>query len=153
MSTVYIGIGSNIGEKVGNCNRAVECLERTGEIRITARSGFYRTCPVGGPPQEDYINGVLKADTSLSPGDLIGVLKNIEKDMGRSPAPLDHPRVIDLDILLYEKMVINTEELIIPHPRMHKRHFVLKGLEEVAADVVHPVLKKTVRELYGEQKT
>jgi dihydroneopterin aldolase/2-amino-4-hydroxy-6-hydroxymethyldihydropteridine diphosphokinase len=108
------------------------------------------TKPAGGPPQDDYLNGVLSIKTGLAPEELLCILKVIERDMGRKTAYRDHPRVIDLDILLYDDAVIRTETLIVPHPRMHERRFVLKGLTELAPDLMHPVMGKTVGEMYEE---
>jgi 2-amino-4-hydroxy-6-hydroxymethyldihydropteridine diphosphokinase len=147
MAIAYIGIGSNIGDKTVNCEEAISRLEAAEEVKLLARSAFYETNPVGGPPQENYLNGVIKIKTSFSPEDCLVLLKQTEKAMGRIPAGQNHPRVIDLDILLYDDAVINSEKLTIPHPRMHERYFVLHGLAEIAPDYVHPVTGKTVREL------
>ncbi|MGB2630852.1 MAG: 2-amino-4-hydroxy-6-hydroxymethyldihydropteridine diphosphokinase [Candidatus Omnitrophota bacterium] len=148
MAIIFAGIGSNIGDKKANLDEAIKRLEEEEEIRITAKSSFYETRPVGGPRQEDYLNGVIKIETSLSPESCLVVFKAIEKDMGRVPAGRSHPRAIDLDILFYEDLVMETGELAIPHPRLQERYFVLRGLAEIAPDAVHPVLGKTVRELY-----
>jgi 2-amino-4-hydroxy-6-hydroxymethyldihydropteridine diphosphokinase len=147
MSAVYIGIGSNVGDKKDNLEEAVRRLEATGRFSVLKRSSFYRTSPAGGPPQEDYLNGVLKTETDLSPGECLDLFKGIEEDMGRTPAGRDHPRVIDLDMLLYDDLVIETDELTVPHPRMDERYFVLRGFNEIAPEAVHPVRKKTVEEL------
>ncbi|MFQ5953159.1 MAG: 2-amino-4-hydroxy-6-hydroxymethyldihydropteridine diphosphokinase [Candidatus Omnitrophota bacterium] len=152
MATVYLGIGSNVGNKEANFKEAISRLEASGKVEIVAQSAFYQTTPEGGPPQEDYLNGVLKIKTELSPGDCLKLLKRVEKDMGRLPSDRNYPRVIDLDILLYDDLVIGTEDLEIPHPRMHERHFVLKGLVEIAPGFVHPVLKKTVEELWNSSQ-
>jgi len=148
MSIAYLGIGSNIGDREKNCADAVLCLEEKDEIEVTARSEFYLTRSVGGPQQEDYLNGVLKIKTLSSPEELLCILKEIENAMGRVPAGQDHPRVIDIDVLFYDDVVMSTDDLIIPHPRMHERYFVLRGLAELAPDTVHPVLGRTVDELY-----
>ena len=105
MVRAYLGIGSNIGDKQGNCEKAVELLREEKGIEVTSRSSFYQTRPVGGPPQEDFINGTVEIETSLSPEELLEALKDMEKRMGRGPAGKDHPRIIDLDILLYGALV------------------------------------------------
>ena len=149
MAIVYLGIGSNIGNRKENCENAIGRLEKTDDLKVSTRSSFYETLPVGGPPQEDYLNGVLKAETMIPPERLLDVLKNIERQMGRKiTGRRNFPRIIDIDILLYDDIVLNTGKFIIPHPRMHERYFVLKGLVEIAPEVKHPVLGETVGELY-----
>jgi 2-amino-4-hydroxy-6-hydroxymethyldihydropteridine diphosphokinase len=149
MATVYLGIGSNIGDREANLKEAVHRLEMTENAKVAACSSFYLTKPAGGPPQEDYLNGVLKVETGLPPGELLDTLKNIEKEMGREdPAGKNYPRIIDIDILLYDGLVMETDKLFIPHPRMHEREFVLEPFAEIAPEAVHPALERTVRELY-----
>ncbi|MEA3490045.1 MAG: 2-amino-4-hydroxy-6-hydroxymethyldihydropteridine diphosphokinase [Candidatus Omnitrophota bacterium] len=153
MAITYLGIGSNIGDKESNLKEAVFRLETTGNAAILDRSLFYETHPAGGPRQENYLNGVLKVKTGIPPGEFLDLLKVIEEDMGRKPsAERNHPRIIDIDILLYDDLILNTGKLTVPHPRMHERVFVLKGLAAIAPGAVHPVLEKTVEELYGELK-
>ncbi len=149
MAVIYIGIGSNVGNKEKNFEEALLRIKAKG-IRVADRSSFYYTEPVGGPPQEKYLNGVITVNTELSPEKLFDELKDIEKGMGRVPAGKNHPRVIDLDILIYGDIVLDTEKLTVPHKRMHERGFVLKGMEEIAPDLEHPILGKTMRELYRE---
>ncbi|MBU1084483.1 MAG: 2-amino-4-hydroxy-6-hydroxymethyldihydropteridine diphosphokinase [Candidatus Omnitrophota bacterium] len=149
MATVYLGIGSNIGDKEENCREAVEKLAQIDDVRIERRSSLYITRPVEGPPQEDYINGAAGLRTELAPKDLLRTLKDIEKEMGRVPSEeKNSPRVIDIDILLYDDKIINADGLVIPHPRMHERYFVLRGLSEIAPETVHPILGKTISELF-----
>jgi 2-amino-4-hydroxy-6-hydroxymethyldihydropteridine diphosphokinase len=153
MPTVYLGIGTNLGDRRANYQEALMRIERIENTVVKARSAMYETCPEGGPPQGKYINGVVAIDTGLAPSELIGILKSIERDMGREDLPLkDHPRVIDIDILLYDDIMIDTPYLKVPHPRMHRRAFVLKGLSEIAAGLVHPRLGKSIAELYEEVK-
>jgi len=152
MALVFMGLGSNIGDKESNFLEAIDCIERSGDMKITARSGFYLTRPEGGPPQADYLNGVIGVKTSLSPEECLGVVKKIEKEMGRELKGRNHPRIIDIDILTYNDLVHVSDELTIPHPRMHQRYFVLKGLSEIAPGFVHPATGRTIRELYAEVK-
>lgn len=152
MATVYLGIGSNIGDKEANLAKAVQYIEQIRGIDVLETSSLYETEPVGGPEQDDYLNGVVKVKTALPPDSLLMNLKEIELKMGRKPSGRDHPRAIDIDVLLYEDMVVEMKDIIVPHPRMHQRTFVLKGLSEIAPDVVHPVLAKTALELYQEAK-
>ena len=149
MAVIYISIGSNIGNRTENFKETISRLGSIDSLTIVSKSEFCRTLPVGGPPQEDYLNGVIKAETQLSPEDCLMLFKRVEKEMGRIPAGRNHPRVIDLDILLYDDIVINTETLTIPHPRFHERAFVLRGLAQIAPEVLHPVLNKTIKDLHA----
>ena len=150
MATVYLGIGSNIGNKQLNCREVIRRLQQTGNIRVSKCSQLYVTKPVNGPPQEDYLNGAVEVETDTSPEELLQELKTIEKSMGREDSPVKNaPRIIDIDILLYDNLVLDKDGLIIPHPGMHEREFVLRGLSEIAPEVVHPALGKTIKELYA----
>jgi len=146
MSTVYLGIGSNLGDRVDNCKRAIELLKEEGII-IQKESSIYETEPWGVKEQPIFMNMVIEAETVMEPFDLLRVLKNIEKKMGRKETFHWGPRIIDLDILLYDNMVINNEKLNIPHKNMHERYFVLKPLSEIAGDIRHPVLQLNIKEL------
>jgi len=148
MATVYLGIGSNIGNKEANCEEAICRLSGIAGIQVIARSGFYLTKPAGDVPQEDFLNGAVKIDTTLLPEDCLRLFKDIEKDMGREETGRNHPRIMDIDILLYDDMILKKDNLMIPHPRMHERYFVLRGLAEIAPGIVHPVFGKTMREMY-----
>jgi len=139
MTTAYIGIGSNVGERSSFCRRAVSALDDTPEIRVTAASGLYETEPVGGPPQRSFINLVARIETSLGPRTLLGVCKEIERTLGREPSDIRWgPRVIDLDVLTFGDEKINDEDLEIPHPRMLQRKFVLIPLLEIEPDASDP---------------
>lgn len=146
MSTVYIGIGSNIGDRITNCKNAINLLKEHG-IKIKKESSMYETEPWGVKEQPKFINMAIKAETALKPIELLKLLKNIEKKMGRKETFHWGPRIIDLDILLYENMVFNNEELNIPHKNLHERDFILKPLSEIAGDIRHPVLKLHIKEL------
>lgn len=131
MAKVYIGIGSNLGDRQKNIGRAMAYLKGSKDIEITKVSSIYETEPVGGPPQEKFLNGVIEIETALAPLDLLGYLNETEKRIGRIRSRKDGPRTIDLDILLYGDIEVDNERLKIPHPRMHKREFVLRGLREI----------------------
>jgi 2-amino-4-hydroxy-6-hydroxymethyldihydropteridine diphosphokinase len=148
MARVYIAIGSNLGEKKANCLRAVALLPERGIVPNKV-SPVFETEPRGVKDQPPFMNMAVEAETGLAPGDLLMALKDIEREMGRAETVRWGPRVIDLDILLYDDLVLKEPGLEIPHPLMHERGFVLGPLSEIAPDLVHPVLKKTVRELYA----
>ncbi|MGB2601220.1 MAG: 2-amino-4-hydroxy-6-hydroxymethyldihydropteridine diphosphokinase [Candidatus Omnitrophota bacterium] len=152
MVIVYLGIGSNIGDREKNFEEALSRLKKIDGVEALEASSTYYTKPVGGPVQDDYLNGVLKIETIIPPVELLDILKSIEKDMGRSSSDKDYPRVIDLDILLYGEERIESEKLIVPHPKMHERQFVLKGLAEIAPEAVHAGTGKTIGELYRETR-
>jgi 2-amino-4-hydroxy-6-hydroxymethyldihydropteridine diphosphokinase len=149
MATVYIGIGSNLGNREENCRAAISHLIHKG-IKVLHLSSKLETAPWGVEEQPDFINMAIKAETGLQPEQLLELLKNTEVELGRAPGPLWGPRVIDLDILLYNSLVMKTAELEIPHPFIAEREFVLKPLTEIAPDVIHPVLKKRIKDLLDE---
>jgi len=149
---IYLGLGSNLGDKESNIEEALARIKDSESIDVIKESSFYKTTAVGGPPQDDYLNGVIKVESSLDPDELISTLKKIEQDMGRASAPKNYPRVIDIDILMYGDASKKTDLVTVPHPRMHERYFVLRGLNEIAGDLMHPVLGKAICELYKEVK-
>lgn len=144
--TVYIGIGSNLGNREENCLKAIRLMEEQG-IKVVKRSSLYETEPWGVKDQPMFINMVIEAETELTPQELLKALKSIESSMGRTETKRWGPRLIDLDILFYNDMIINTPELRIPHPYIHERPFVLRPLGEIAPELEHPVLKKKIKEL------
>jgi len=148
MAIIYIGIGSNLGDKEGNCKTAIERLSKNG-IAVKKISSPYRTKPWGVEDQPDFVNMAVKAETNVNPSELLTILKTIEKEMGRQDGVRWGPRLIDLDLLFYDDLVFSCDELAIPHPLLHEREFVLLPLAEIAAEFVHPVLKATIRQLAG----
>ncbi len=146
--TAYIALGSNMGDKIASCRKALDLLSRAG--RVTKVSSFYSTEPVGYPEQEDFINAVAELETNLTPLALLAVCHVIEDKLGRSRLLHWGPRTIDLDILLYGDQVVDNSELTIPHPLMTERKFVLIPLCEIAPQAVHPALRKTVTDLLHE---
>lgn len=153
MERVYIGIGSNLGDKRANCMKAIELMDLAEGCRVKAKSRFYRTEPVGVQDQDWYLNGVISLDTSLLPGNLMGELLAIEKQLGRKREKKWDSRAIDLDILFFGQRIISEPDLEIPHPRLHLRRFVLVPLADLAPDFVHPVLGLKVKELLKQCPT
>ena len=145
--TVYLGLGSNMGERKDNLNRALDLLSQ--RLRMGKVSSVYDTEPVGNVNQSRFLNLVCQAYTGLSPMGILTLAKGIELMLGRFPGKPDAPRPIDIDILFYGDQVIETPELVIPHPRLSERAFVLFPLAEIAPDLVHPVSGKTIKELKG----
>jgi len=147
-TTAFISIGSNLGNRYENCIKGIELLNDLYTVNVVEVSLFYQTQPVDFTDQDWFVNGALKIETSLDPFELIQELKIIENTLGQFEKKIRFgPRIIDLDIIFYGTRVLDTETLTIPHPRMHKRCFVLKPLCDIGADIIHPILKKTARQL------
>ncbi|MBI4266939.1 MAG: 2-amino-4-hydroxy-6-hydroxymethyldihydropteridine diphosphokinase [Chloroflexi bacterium] len=142
--TVYLGLGSNLEDRKKNLEKALDLLSQ--RLRLGAVSSTYDTEPVGNINQPRFLNMVCQAFTTLSPEVLLSLVKGIESKMGRTSGS-GEPRSIDIDILLYGDRVVNTPDLVIPHPRLAERAFVLIPLAEIAPDAVHPVRRKTIKEL------
>jgi len=147
MSEVWLGLGSNLGDKRANIQGALESIGET--CRLLEVSSLYKTEPVGCKGQDWFLNCVARVATEQRPRPLLEWLQSIEQQLGRTQRIKNGPRTIDLDILLYDGLVVNESGLVIPHPRMHERLFVLAPLREIAASLVHPVLGKTIEELAG----
>lgn len=148
---VYLGIGSNLGDKEAYLKKAIELLEQRDDVLIGRVSDFIVTKPVGGVEQDDFLNGAIEIQTLLGPEELLDVLAEIEKELGRVRDVHWGPRTIDLDILLYGDQCIATERLIVPHREMCGRLFVLKPLAQIAPYVMHPVKQKCIQELCDQE--
>lgn len=148
---VYIAVGSNLGNRVSHLKEAEDRLQKAMGVYFKKKSPLYETEPVGGPAEQGkYLNGVWEIETSLEAKALMEELMKIESSLGRERKEKNEPRPIDLDILFYGDKVIQSEDLSVPHPRMHERWFVLKPLADLCPDFVHPKKKKTVRELLSK---
>jgi 2-amino-4-hydroxy-6-hydroxymethyldihydropteridine diphosphokinase len=149
MSEAYIGIGSNLGNRKQNCENAISLLKEN-RITVLKRSTMFETAPWGIKDQPKFINMAIKIDTILEPEDLLSLLKEIESAIGRTQTFRWGPRIIDLDILLYDNSIINTNTVKIPHPGIKDRDFVLRPLSEIAPEKIHPVFKKSIKKLLDE---
>ena len=147
MSVAYLALGSNLGNRVQNLREALAAFPPL--INVVSISPVYETEPQYVKDQLYFYNAAIKVHTELRPRELLLHLKHIEEKIGRTPTVPNGPRLIDLDILLYDDVVMSSPTLTIPHPRMHERAFVLSPLADIAPNVLHPVLRKEVRELLG----
>lgn len=134
MAVVYIALGSNTGDRRAHLKQAIQEIEKCG-VLIRKMSSIIETDPVGGPPQGKFLNAVAECETAIKPVELLHTFQNIEKAMGRVKTVTNGPRVIDIDILLYNKLTIQSTELTIPHPRMLEREFVMQPLREIAPEL------------------
>jgi 2-amino-4-hydroxy-6-hydroxymethyldihydropteridine diphosphokinase len=148
MATVYVSLGSNLGDRLSSLGAAVEGLAAVPQCRVTAVSGVFESEPVGGPPgQGRYLNAVVRLDTDRDPFALLAEFQALERGLGRVRGEPWGARTIDLDLLLYDDVVVRSPLLTVPHPRIAERPFVLGPLAELAPDLIHPTLGRSVRDL------
>jgi 2-amino-4-hydroxy-6-hydroxymethyldihydropteridine diphosphokinase len=143
--TVYLSLGSNVGDRAANLHAAIGKLAELGSV--AAVSSFYETEPVETAPQPWFLNCAVKLDTEKMPRQLIAAILGLEQSMGRQRRQEKAPRTIDIDILLFGSSIVELPSLTIPHPRLHERRFVLEPLAEIAPEARHPIFKRTIREL------
>ena len=148
MINAYIGLGSNLGDKEDNIKKAIDLMKE--KCKILEVSSLYKTEPVGYKNQDWFLNCTVEIKINFLPHELLIFLKSIEKKLGRVKTIKNGPRTIDLDILFYGNEVIKTNNLTIPHPRLHERLFVLEPLKEICPELVHPILKKNINELISD---
>jgi 2-amino-4-hydroxy-6-hydroxymethyldihydropteridine diphosphokinase len=146
--TIYIALGSNLGDRKANLDKAIDNLPP--KVQVLAQSPIYQTAPWGYEDQPDYLNQVIKCETTLSPEDLWSYVNELENMLGRRPTFRYGPRLIDIDILFYGDLVMYSPDLIIPHPRLQERSFVLAPLADLVPKLRHPVSGKTVEEMLEE---
>lgn len=151
MATIFIALGSNLGDRLEALQAALAAMPPG--VAVLARSPVYETSPWGGVEQGDFLNMVIRGTTALPPLRLLEFLKGLEQDLGRIPAVRYGPRRIDLDILFYDDLVLETPRLCLPHPRLHERAFVLVPLADLAPEHLHPLLSKTVTEMLAQLDT
>ena len=147
-STVYLALGTNLGDRPGNLQNAIAGLPPV--VTVLESSPVYETLPWGVTDQPAFLNMVIKAETHSEPLELMKHLKLLETRLGRLPSIRYGPRLIDIDLLFYDDLILNTAELTIPHPNLHERAFVLVPLSDLAPEFIHPVTGKTVRQLLAE---
>lgn len=145
--TLYLALGSNLNNRLANLKQAIASL--SPQMEVQKKSRVYETPPWGYEDQPKFLNQVLMARTYLEPEPLLRHIKRLEVALGRKATFRNGPRLIDIDILFYDDLVLETPDLIIPHPRLHERGFVLLPLMDIAPDLVHPVKKKSIREMIG----
>ena len=145
--TAYIGIGSNLGTPEKNCTKAIEKISSAKDIKIISKASFYQTEPIGGVQQGWFVNSAIEIETDLSPENLLSVLLNLELVMGRTRKEKWGPRLSDLDLLFYGNLVLENKDIILPHPEIQNRKFVLIPMSEIAENLIHPILKKTIKTL------
>jgi len=150
MANFFLSIGSNLGDREANIQKAISLLNLHSKIKVLQVSSIIETKPYGYIDQPDFLNGAILIETELSPSKLLTELQKIERKLKRKQKIRWGPRTIDLDILFYDDLVIEKDGLKIPHPELHKRIFVLQPLSELAKDFVHPILQESIASLLGK---
>jgi len=145
-----IGVGSNIGLAAQNCEKAIALVNKSESVNVTAQSSLYESQPVGKTNQSWFVNTTIEVYTKLGPEELLQLLLNIEQEFGRIRNEKWGARIIDLDILDFEGLIIDSKTLTLPHPEMTQRRFVLEPLSEIAGETIHPLKKKMISELLKE---
>lgn len=148
---VFLALGSNVGEREEYIEQAVYLLDKADKIKVVRRSTNYESQAQGGPRQAPYVNAVVEIETALKPYQLLDAIHEIESTLGREREIEWGPRTIDIDILLFGDLIMSEDNLVIPHPLMHERLFVLKPFKEIAPNVVHPTIDKTITQLHDEK--
>jgi 2-amino-4-hydroxy-6-hydroxymethyldihydropteridine diphosphokinase len=151
MHTLYLALGTNLGDRMDNLRAAIRALPPT--IHVTALSSVYETPPWGYADQPAFLNMALAGETESGPSDLISFLKNLESELGREKTFRNGPRLIDMDILFFDDLRMDEPGLVIPHPRLHERAFVLVPLNDIAPGLFHPELGRSMRDLLKEVDT
>lgn len=149
--TAYIALGSNLGDRHAYIHQAIEYLDNSALITIEQSSPIIETNPVGPVVQGNYLNAVTGIKTELGPFQILELMLNIERQLGRIRGEKWGPRTIDLDLIIYDQLIINNDpRLILPHPRMHERYFVLQPLAAIAPDLIHPVIGKSIARILSQ---
>lgn len=147
----YIAVGANLGDRVAACRQGAKMLVENRDMRIFAHSPYYETAPMGYDDQPWFVNAVFGVETGLEPAQLLARLKEAENRAGRDRGTIRFgPRVLDLDLIFFENEIIHSPDLVVPHPRMHQRAFVLRPLADIAPELIHPKLGRSVRELLAD---
>jgi 2-amino-4-hydroxy-6-hydroxymethyldihydropteridine diphosphokinase len=147
----YISVGSNLGDKLENCRFGISALATPPTIKVTGRSRFYKTEPVDFTAQDWFVNAVIRIESALDPFELLDRLQSVQREAGRPAGDIRFgPRILDLDLLMVDQLVLEGPRLALPHPRMHHRRFVLQPLCDIDALLIHPVLGKNMRQLLSE---
>ena len=151
MPSVIISVGSNIGDKLKYCKDGIAALTQPGISTLKAQSLFYKTAPVDYTDQDWFINAAVQIETELSPFGLLNRLQTIQQNTGRGKQTIRFgPRTLDMDIIFYDDRILRSDQLTIPHPRMHKRRFVLKPICDIDPQIIHPLIGKSVKQLLDE---